>query len=112
MKCLRIFVLSLFLLSLSSLAEEKGKSPELRGPPIQKSCEKEFCSQKKSKELCGQCCKEKYRFTNSGSDDNNPKLLNLVTNFSPELAWDECIECCKVAFPEKGEVKNPKRDRF
>lgn len=108
MKYLLVIALPL-LFSLSAFSEEKSKN--LETIPIQNSCEKESCIKKSSKELCGKCCKEKYRFTNTGSDDNNIKFQNQAMTVSPDLAWDECIKCCKDAFPDKQEAKPRKRGK-
>ncbi len=64
----------------------------------QSKCAQETCTSEKTKELCGQCCNRKFRFTNQDDGSANYSQKQNAANVS--LGWDECIACCKDGYPE------------
>ena len=66
---------------------------------VQTTCAQEVCTKScKDRKTCGNCCYQKYRFTNMGSDDKNLNFQKQTAELKPDVSndWDECLECCKT----------------
>jgi hypothetical protein len=105
---MRLILFLLLLFPLSLFAQKNNQATKV----VLSACVQELCIAKSDKKSCGNCCYEKYRFTNYGSDDNRPKLQNQTADIKsdPSQEWDECIECCKTAFPDEKKSGKKRKD--